>query len=317
MSNTRQGLNFRDVDLKRLIVPSMTKGDKAVQTNPLYDYSGNGTDTAPLFVQTPVVGFPWGLSDGLKDDERAAGKEPHYSLAASFLNYKNDALMKDFYTFCTQMQDYAIALAAHNSESWFGEKQEMPVCKALMNKWIHISKDKEAAEKYDPTIKITCRQKKDKAFWADALDMNGARFNLLDLQKKSRGVLKMKLSSYYVINGKFGMTWDLEWIRITELSSNVDRFDFNPNMYGQPLPAPALPLGASQEIGMSSSISTVPSAALTDENTNLYGKRERPTTGGGDSEDGEEEDSTPVPPPTTQPPAKKAAGPPKRAKVNN
>ncbi len=305
MSNTRPGLNFREVDLKRLIVPSMAKGDNALQTNPLYDYSGNGSDTGPLFVQTPIVGFPWGLSDGLKDEERSGGKDPHYSLAASFLNYKTDALMKDFYTFCTQMQDYNIALAAHNSEAWFGEKQEMIVCKALMNKWIHFSKNKEAAEKYDPTCKITVRQKKDKTFWADAIDMSGERFNLLDLQRKSRGVMKIKLSSFYVINGKFGMTWDLEWVRITEVGSYAERYDFNPNMYGQQLPAPSLPAAAPQEYN-ATAMAMNAAAALTDENTDMYSsKRER--------ESESEEEAAAVPPQA----ATKKTGPPKRAKTNN
>lgn len=233
MANTGTATDFRKVDLNNLIVPPLVKKDKGnLSTIPLYN-NGDGTNTM-LCVQTPPCRFPFGLSKQTNDSGVVS-----WSLNGSFDRYREDPLMKDFYSFFTNLQDYTIALAAHNSKAWFGEKQEAIVCRALMNKAIKTSKDDEKAAKYDPTFKVTVRTKKDGEFWASCKGVNGETLNLTDITPGCKGVMKIKLSSIYVINGKFGFTFDLEWVRITELSSLGRTDDFNPDMYNT-APAAAL-----------------------------------------------------------------------------
>ena len=135
-------MNFLEVDLNNLIIPKMEKKDKGnLSCTPLYS-TGSGSN-ATLSIQTPVVRFPFGFSSSQSDD----GSYMRHYINGSFDDYRTDPLMKDFFTFCSQVQDYVIHLAAHNSATWFGEQHEVGVCKALMNKWIKVNKDAEKAAK--------------------------------------------------------------------------------------------------------------------------------------------------------------------------
>lgn len=234
-------MDFRKVDLKKLIVPPLVKKDKGnLSCIPLYD-NGDGTNSV-LCIQTPVCRFPFGYSQDVSDDGRT-----RCSINGEFTDYRNNPLMKDFYNFCNQLQEYTIALAAHNSKTWFGEKQEAAVCKALMNKWIKVSKDEEKAAKYDPTFKAAIRLRKDGTSWCSSKGPDGEPIELSSISPGSRGIMKLKFSSIYVINGKFGFTFDAQWVRVTEFSSNGPRADdFVPDMYGEAV-APAIPAMIEQE----------------------------------------------------------------------
>jgi len=157
MSNSGPALDFRKVDLAHLVVPPLQKKDKGnLSCTPLYNNPETGESTV-LSIQTPVVRLPFGLSQDDQDDGSV-----RYSISGSFgSDFKQEnTLGNEFYKFMSNVQDYGIHLAAHNSEEWLGEKQEPNVCKALMNKMIKVNKDKEKAEKYGPTFKAAVRAKK-------------------------------------------------------------------------------------------------------------------------------------------------------------
>lgn len=256
-------MDFRQVDLKNLIVPPLTRKDQRTTCSPLYKDPVTG-QTAPLEIQTPVMRIPFGFSSSISKD---SGKIS-YSISGAFDDRSQDTVAGQFYHFCVNFENYSIALAHHNSEEWFGEKHDLGTCRALMNKWVKKSKDPEKAKKYSPTFKTTVREKvpRDpitkqpiqsdvKEFWSRAFELIGQPSETnkpkpLDITKigaDDKGSLKMKLTSYYVINGKPGFTWDLVGITVTERKSS-DEGGFNPNMYGD-LPVPAIPASTDADNG--------------------------------------------------------------------
>lgn len=258
--STGPALDFRKVDLKNLVVPPLQKKDKGnLSCTPLYNNPVTGESTV-LSIQTPICRIPFGLSQQEQDDGNV-----RYSISGSFgSEYKQEnTVMNQFYQFVSNVQDYGIHLAAHNSEEWLGEKQEPVVCKALMNKMIKVNKDKEKAEKYGPTFKAAVRSKKDTPgdFWATCKNVDGSPMSLAKLENGSKGSMKIKLTSFYVINGKFGFTWDVEWVKLTERPTS-QRYDYDPGMYGEcPVPEP-VDLYAAEEVNDNNK-RTVPSPSAT------------------------------------------------------
>lgn len=264
-------LDFRKVNLNNLVVPPLVRKEKGnLSCTPMYNNPETG-ESSVLCIQTPVCRIPFGLSHQDQDDGGVK-----FSVSGSFgTDYKKDGIMKEFYQFCSNIQDYGIHLAAHNSEEWLGERQEPAVCKALMNKWIKVNKDKEKAEKYGPTFKAAVRPKKDTPgqFWATCKDVDGSDIPLSKLENGSKGSMKIKLTSFYVINGKFGFTWDMEWIKLKERPVGQN-FDYDPGMYGEtPLP-PASIVESSDLYADSHSAPTASSSTSVNDNN----KREREAT---------------------------------------
>lgn len=243
MSHYAPGRDFRTVDLKYLKMPKMEKKSVGLICQPMYQ---GPDDPAPvqLCIQTPQVRMPYGLSDNTSMDTYQPGQPVKYNVDGSFDNYRTDPLMKQFHEKFLELENYAISVAALNSEAWFGQECDEKGVRMLFNRLVKVSKDKEKAAKYDPCFSGKVRAKKDKEkqdipgeFWTTLRGIDGNEIPLSSLENRSKGSMKLKLSQFYVINGKFGWTWDIEWIRVTELPSDrVD--DWQPNMYGE---QPALP----------------------------------------------------------------------------
>jgi hypothetical protein len=259
-------LDFRTVDLQNLTVPPLQKKDHGLSCKPLYRAPDSNTP-AELSIQTPICRFPFGLSDNTSQASYSAGNPIRYNVSASFDNYKENPIQKDFFNFATQIQEYAVHLAAHNSKEWFGEECDATAAKFLFNKWIKMPKG-DNAEKYDPTFRLSTRAKKDKEgketgeFWTSCYDVDGTPINLSKLENGAKGHMKIKLTSFYVIAGKFGWTWDVEWIRLTS-RAQPKADDYNANMYGE---APALPSMSYQDGGLPPSATIYEDSAPPTEN---------------------------------------------------
>jgi hypothetical protein len=268
-------MDFRAVDLQNLVVPPLQKKDHGLSCKPLYRAPGSNAP-CELVIQTPICRFPFGLSNNTEQQSYVQGTPIRYTVSASFDNYKENAIQKDFYNFATQMQEYAIHLAAHNSKTWFGEECDAKSARMLFNKWIKVPKG-DNADKYDPTFRLSTRAKKDKNgaetgdFWTSLFDVDGSEINLRSLQNGAKGHMKIKLSSFYVIAGKFGWTWDVEWIRLTS-RAQARADDYNANMYGE---SPAVPSVTYQDGFVLQQQQQAPPPA------SIYDGSESPTTTGG------------------------------------
>lgn len=152
-----------------------------------------------------------------------------------------------------------------------------------------MSKDAEKAAKYDPTFKVAVRAKKEGGFWAKCLDTDRTPMDITKLENGCKGSMKIKLTSLYVINGKFGCTWDLEWIQVTEHNSEK-QMDYNENLYGQ-LPTPAVPAMSTQE--------PASTTEAYQSSVNFDGSSSLPTIVG----QKRDRDETPATAATTQPPS--------------
>lgn len=248
MTDNEPGADFRLVDLKKLVIPPMTKRNGNLSTNPAYD-AGNGK-LVPMTFQTPPVKLPFGLSNGkfAKDGAAVADDAPQrYSIAGTFEKYREGGIMGEFFKFATNIEDYLVHLASHNSKQWFGTQYTPEVCRALLNKFVHFSKDEEKAAKYDPTFKGTVRQKKDREneFWTRCIGLDGQPMDLTTIPPGCTASMKFEMSSIYVINGKFGVTFEIKWVAITALST-VAVFDYKPDLYSS-TPLPALPATTLQD----------------------------------------------------------------------
>lgn len=295
-SSSSPAVDFRTVDISKIVIGNLEKKDKGnLSCTPQYKNEITG-QTGLLCIQTPVCRLPFGLSSQARDDGTLS-----YSVSGSFDQYRTNPLMADFYKFCSNLQDYIIHTAAHNSVAWFGEETEVALCARLMNKWIKVSKDKEMAAKYDPTFKGTVRSKKDKegnetGFWANCFGTDGLPMDINKIEPGCTGSMKIKLTSVYVINGKFGFTWDVEWVRVKEGAAGR-KDDYVENLYGE-APTPALPAITPQE-----------------SNVDLYAHSSAASTtitsNGGDKRERAEEDTTTA---ATTSPAAAAPAPTKRAK---
>jgi hypothetical protein len=215
--------------------------------------------------------LPFGVSSMTND----AG-EVSWSVNGAFDNYRHSPIMGDFYTFCTQVEEFVLAIAEKNAKEWFGKELSRETLSEKMNKWVRVNADAEKAAKYDPTIKISVRTKKEGGgFWAECYGVDGKPMALNDVPKYCRASMKIKLSSIYVVNKAFGFVWDLEWLRIVE-NPAASNFDFNPSLYGDV----ALP-AASQSQGQQPDSSAAPLSPLPDSvGTDYYGDNPSSATTG-------------------------------------
>ncbi len=224
-------LDFRTVDIQKLVTKDMvSKENGNLSTTPLYDY-GNG-NLKQLCIQTPPVRLPFGLSDGIiaKNGATTEGAKPRYSVSGAFDKYREGGVMGEFFEFASRMETYAIHLAAQSSNDWLKKEYTTQDCDALMNRWIRVSNDEKKAAKYDPTFKATVREKKGQAcaFWTECFDVDGSPMPLSAIVPGSKAIMKLKLTSFYVIAGKFGFTWEASWIRIVEVPTGAVN-DYAPN----------------------------------------------------------------------------------------
>ena len=268
-------MDFRAVDIRNIVIPPLKQKEKGGKSSvPLYKNPQTGA-TSVLCIQTPVCRLPFGLSEQVQDDGTI-----RYSISGSFDEYRTNALMRDFHKFCSDLEDYMIHTAAHNSVDWFGEETDAKTCRRLTNLWVKISKDKQKAEKYDPTFKAMVRQafqkqgggakdanntsgndgnnaaggggaaeSKGPALRTELHDTDGKVIDIHTLEPGSRGSMKIKLTSVYLIAGRFGFTWEAEWVKLAERASQTT-YDYVENMYGQ-TPTFVIPAMSAPEPGPS------------------------------------------------------------------
>lgn len=237
--------NFNDIDFSRIIIPALTKKDQRLTSTPLYSDPVSKSNV-PLCIQTPIVRAPFGFS---KSVSKESGRIT-YSISGAFDDLSDNTACGKFYKFARKFEEFAIHTAAKNSKSWFNEDYDVAVCRAMLNKWVKKSKSTE--KEYPPTFKGTVREKVErdankqpivtekKQFWTTAKDRYGNPIDIDTIQAGDKVVMKLKLTSFYVIANKPGFTWDVEWVMLMEKNAG-SVFDYDPTMYDE-LPAPAIPV---------------------------------------------------------------------------
>ena len=234
-------MSFRPVKAENLDVSKvefsevkvMNNGGKTVYVN----YGGQS-----IFLQTPEMEIPWDSGDFIPND-----KDPNsgkYNIKVSLKDMENNPQVKAFHDSLLALDDKLKETAVANSVAWF-KKKNMPMdsVENAYTPMIKVSTDKETGEpdgkyppqfqfkivQYDGEVKCKCFKYGEKAEM-NVNDKSGEDYVKLGIVRpfeermttKHEGVFKrgtqvkmvLRCKGVYLINGRFGCTWQAEQIRI-------------------------------------------------------------------------------------------------------
>jgi hypothetical protein len=170
-------------------------------------------DSKPLVIQTPSMKCPFGLSHFVSDGERSK-----YSLDLSFGG--DSEKVKLLKTVLDSIDDRVLDESTKNSLAWFKKKsQSRDVAQALYTTSVKVATDNgEPTDKYPPTFKTKVPNYEGK-FKTLCYDDNKEVLDNTDMSAlipKGQTVKALvKLSGIWFAGGKFGLTWELQQLKLT------------------------------------------------------------------------------------------------------
>lgn len=275
------GQNFRNVKFDLITIPPFEKTDHGGKsTKPTYNNTGK-----ELILQLPIMRIPYPFKGfKSKDSDRVS-----YGVNGSF--DKSSPILNEFFGWCESFDEFLIEYVHKNCKAIMGKEMPIDGVRALYNSLIRYPEDEEKAAKYGATFKTMVRPKKDaKGFWTKCYDVNGQEMNIEDLPGGCMARMVVRFSSIYVIANKFGATWDLDRIDITQNSFRPN-VQVDVNMYGE---EPTRPADVYDE-HMEEAIRQAEAEAISNKK-----KRER------EEEEEKEEEAVPVEETAKKPASKKA-----------
>ena len=174
-----------------------------------------------LLVQTPDMAAPFGVS--MWPGER--GGPDKYNIDLSFGGRETRPALQSFFSMLETISDRVVTDAMEFSQSWF--KRRFPsrdVVEALYTPIIRYSKDRETGEinnQYPPNFKMSLPFR-DGKFQFPVYDAKRNDIDLMDVinsetrGKGSRVSAIVQCSAVWLAGGKFGITWKVRQLRITE-----------------------------------------------------------------------------------------------------
>ena len=180
-----------------------------------------------MFVlQTPVMTLPFDLNIYDKGDY------PKYSLEGSFKDMEDDYRIKGFYENMEKLDKLILSQAVKNSMSWLGKKKtNEEVVEALYTPIIKRSKDKETGDydgKYPATMKFKLPFWEGKTSYKmlsfkDDSPVDMAQEEVFTKGSKVQAILKC--GGIWMVNGKFGCTWNVDKVRV-EATPTIKNYSF-------------------------------------------------------------------------------------------
>tara|TARA_Y100000389_G_scaffold201500_1_gene244371 strand:- start:7070 stop:7819 length:750 start_codon:yes stop_codon:yes gene_type:complete len=174
----------------------------------------------PLVIQTPSMKCPYGLSHFTADGERSK-----YSLDLSFGgNSKNIGTLKEV---LESIDEKVLDESTKKSLAWFKKKsQSRDVSQALYTSSVKVATENgEPTDKYAPTFK-TKVPNYDGKFKVQCYDDEKKPLDNTDMSSlipKGQAVRALvKLSGVWFAGGKFGITWELQQLKLTPRSQIKD-----------------------------------------------------------------------------------------------
>lgn len=184
-------------------------------------------DGQPFSVQTPEMAAPFGMSNYR---DRAGGIGPDkFTLDLSFKGIAERPNIRTFFTMLETIDKMMIDYALANSQTLFKKRHtSAEVVAALYTPAIKFAKDRSTGEvndRYPPTFKMALPQK-DGRFLCETYDAKRSRIELSDMDTKGSSVTAItRCVAIWVINGKFGVTWKAQQLRVTP-SANLRGYAF-------------------------------------------------------------------------------------------
>lgn len=180
-------------------------------------------DGAPLYIQTPVMNTPFGMTKWNIDGGDKC------SIDLSLGNYQSDKKMKHFHSLMEIIDKKLIEDGLTNSTMWFKKKiTSEAIVEALYTPLIKYPKDKntgEITDKYPPTFRVSIPFKDNTykcKFFKDREEINIDMFET----KRSKMVIIMQCVGIWIAGGKFGCTWKAVQVKVTPPPS-IDNYAFN------------------------------------------------------------------------------------------
>ena len=193
-------------------------------------YVNYGSGLSPLYVQPPKVNLKWDPTYYADNDEN--GK---FTLEFALPGVGTDDQITPFHNKMKEFDELMIDTAYLNRAKWFknGKKLTRDMIENVYTPMIKVSIDSETGEpdgKWPPAFKFKVKKQNNK-FTCNVFDSSKNQLNVDDseaddfvdlkdvLVKGSTVNLILKCVSVWLINGKFGVTWQAEQIMVTERPS--------------------------------------------------------------------------------------------------
>ena len=216
------------IDLNNLKFSDPRKvGNNGVQV--VYVNYGGGMNS--LYVQPPRVDLKWDPTYYADTDE-SSGK---FTVEFALPNVGTDEQITPFHDKMKGYDKLMIDTAFENRATWFknGKKLTRDMIENVYTPMIKVSVDSETGEpdgKWPPAFKFKIKKQNSK-FTCNVFDSSKNQLNIDDstsedyvdlktvLVKGSSVNLILKCVSVWLINGKFGVTWQAEQIMVTQKPS--------------------------------------------------------------------------------------------------
>lgn len=212
-----------DLDIKKVNFADNIKTNKYGGKSVYINYN-NG----PFRVQMPKMSLPFGVSVYKPDvgDER-------YSLEMSWNGIKPE-ILESF----KQLEEKIIDYAEKNSKELFKKQKSREVLEELFQHYLRIDKDEDGnvLDKYAPRLKVKMYSESN-SFSVDAYDaekvdgkyprIHLTKENISDyLSRGSKCEAILQCSGFWVVDGKFGISWVLVQVKIHKNENKLVGYAF-------------------------------------------------------------------------------------------
>ena len=193
-------------------------------------YVNYGGGMNSLYVQPPRVNLKWDPTYYADNEEN--GK---FTIEFAMPNVGSDDQITPFHDKMKEFDELMIDKAFENRATWFknGKKLTRDMVENVYTPMIKVSVDSETGEpdgKWPPSFKFKVKKQNNK-FTCNVFDSSKNQLNVDDTESEDFVDLKnvlvkgatvnliLKCVSVWLINGKFGVTWQAEQIMVTQKPS--------------------------------------------------------------------------------------------------
>lgn len=213
------------------IPPLQSREGGGLFAKPQYTYASGMT--GELQLQLPVSTSPYGFSD-FQDK-----KDPNKHATSMSINFEMGGA---FHKWASEYLENELVNYAHkHTKSIFNKDHSKEVVRALSNGVVRVPQDPEKAKTYPHTFKASIKEKKrkegdkmvsfePKQYQSVCVDKNGRPMDITHVGRNALVRLIVKLTNFYVISGKFGLSWELVKCVVMHSGENADVED-DPDMY--------------------------------------------------------------------------------------
>lgn len=201
---------FNDFDVSEINVGKVMKNKhNGGQTVPL-----TKLNNAKIYIQTPSMFVPFGISEFAGDAKPDGSQNIRYSLDLSFRNYLENSEIASMKSLIESLDKFMIDLGMHHSIAWFGNQKSKDVIEELYRPLMRPSKD---PEKYAPTFKLKFRSHfQSNQIQAKAFDVEKQEMNVTNIPKGCKMKVIFEVSPIWFVGKQFGISLNIAQVMLTE-----------------------------------------------------------------------------------------------------